>query len=183
MKKRYIILATMLAATITLADDFSGTLLVRPTWTHSVTGITTVSEQIPVLLSWTHATGTNANQMTQLWRSRQSLVASGTNSHNIAGGITNAFGEALTITTVRFFAVVVDDAQGNGVEVGGAATQPFSAWAGDATDTVLVIPGGLFMTVAPTKAAFAVSTNSYIQVKNSGTNAISYDVWVGGSNP
>jgi len=183
MKKRYIILATILAATITLADTFSGNLLVRPTWTHSVTGITTVSEQIPNLLSWSHTTGTNANQMSQLWRSRQSIVASGTNSHNIAGSITNAFGETLTITTVRFLAVVVADTEANGVEVGGAATQPFSTWAGDVSDTVLVIPGGLFMTVAPTKAAFAVSTNSFIQVKNSGTNAISYDVWVGGSNP
>jgi len=183
MKKRYIILAAMLAATITLADTFSGNSLVRLIWTHSITGITTVSEQIPNLLSWSHTTGTNANQMTQLWRSRQSIVASGTNTHNIAGGITNAFGSALTMGTVRFFAVTVADTEANGVEVGGAATQPFSAWVGDATGTVLVIPGGLFMTVAPTKVGFAVSTNSYIRVKNSGTNAISYDIWVGGSNP
>ena len=183
MNRTSIIIAALLAATISFSDTFSGSTLVRPSWTHSVTGITTVSEQIPNLLSWSHTTGTNANQMTQLWRSRQSLVASGTNSHNIAGGITNAFGAALTMTTVRFFAVVVADTESNGVEVGGAATQPFAAWLGDPTDTALVIPGGLFMTVAPTKAAFAVSSNSYIQVKNSGGDAVSYDIWVGGSNP
>ena len=181
--KRFAIIAIVIMAAISVrAASFSGSLIVSPNWTHSSTGVTTVAETFSTLLLWNFTSGTNAHQMNQLWRQRSSVAASGTNEINIAGGITNAFGEVLTMSEVRMMIFSLETNQLNNISIGGAAGTPFSTWLGDASDKLVMRPGGFFLLTAPDATGYAVSTNSLIRITNEGTNAITYDVYIGASS-
>jgi len=169
-------------ALISGAETFSGNLVVRPTWTHEKTGATTASEAFDTLFNWDFTSGTNANQMNQLWVSQRSLTNSATETVDIAGGITNTFGTALTIAEVRMMIVSLSSTNLNTITVGGAAANTFDSWLGDSTDKVSVRPGGFFLLAGPDATGYAVSTNGNLLVTNGGTNAITYDIYIGGSS-
>ena len=187
MKRILIIVVIFISAVSIHAASFDGSLIVSPNWTHSSTGVTTVAETFSTLLLWNFTSGTNAHQMNQLWRKRSSVIASGTNQIDIAGGITNAFGEALNMSEVRMMIFSMATNQLNNISIGAAASTPFSTWLGDASDKVVMRPGGFFLLTAPDATAYAVSTNSVttnslIRITNEGTNTITYDVYIGASS-
>lgn len=67
----------------------------------------------------------------------------------------------------------------NNVVVGGAASNGFINWVGDATDVINVRPGGVFMLVAPDSTAYAVtaSTGDILKVANSSSGtSVTYTI-------
>lgn len=162
------------------AGDFAGTTRLFPQWTHTTTGETTVRETFDdSLYSWTHTSGTNINQMNMLWHDTLSIAASGTNTVGITGGITNAFGEVLTMNEVSFVFVISASANDGTLRIGGG-TNAFSSWFTTATDELVLRPGGAIMLTAPDAAGYAAGSGN-MRFINTGTGTASVVVYLGGS--
>ena len=161
------------------AETFTGTTRLTGSWSHSLTGVTTVSETFPdSLATFTHTSGTNANQMNQLWRGTVSLSGSGTNEINIAGGITNAVGTALDIAEVRFILVTATSTNGSTISIGGGS---FVSMFADSSDMIVLRPGGTLMLIAPDATGYAKGSG-VLRIINQSASAASATVYIGGSS-
>ena len=173
----------VLAAVALATNTFTGSLFMRPDWAYTKsTGLATITESAGRWLNWTHTSGTGANQMDQLFQATVTLTNSASVTYNLAGGVTNAFGEAITFAEVRVMAVVAGTGNVGNVTVGGAAANAFVTWLGDASDKVSVGPGGVMAVVAPDATAYAVSTNGNVLLTNTGTNTVTCNFYVGGAS-
>lgn len=163
------------------ATTFSGRFVALPNWSHQkTTGSSTLTESFGELYSWTHASGTNANQMSSV------IVSAGTltNSQSIAIDLTsveNGFGDAVTFSTVKFMAVKADSGNIDAVEIGGPTSNRFSSLTGGTNGVVSVMPGGMAMFIAPDASGYTVGTNGNLVVENSGTNSVAYELYIGGA--
>lgn len=129
------------------------------------------------------ATGTGADQADLAFADTRTLSASASETLDLAGGLTNAFGGALTFAEVVAVLIVAAAGNTNDVVVGGAASNAVTSLFGDATDTVKIKPGGMFLLAAPGAAAYAVTaaTADLLQVANGGSGtSVSYDVYIVG---
>jgi len=130
----------------------------------------TLKQEISYSASASLANGTGANQANAFWIDARTLAASATENLDLAGVLTDAFGNVLTFTKIKAVLVEADDANVNDVVLGGAASNAWAAMFGDATDTIKIKPGGFFMIVAPDANGLAVtaSTGDLLKVANSG---------------
>jgi len=162
------------------ADTFTGTLTLVPDWTHQkITGASAVTERFATMFAWTHTTGTNANQMTAIYRAAVTLTNLEERVIDVAGGISDAFGDVTTFQTVRFLCVTAAAANTDTIAMlpgqGGWAT-----WANDTNAAVVLRPGGAIMFVAPDAVGYVV-TDGLLTVRNSGTNDATYAIYIGGA--
>lgn len=130
------------------------------------------------------ANGSGANQANKFWSDRRTLAASGTENLDLAASLTDAFGASITFARVKGLLIRAASANVNNVLVGGHASAAWSTWAGDATDLVVVRPGGLLLLVAPDATAYAVTatTADLLTVANSGAGTgVTYDIAIVGA--
>lgn len=177
-----ILILASIGAAYGQATAFSGTVMVWPQLKHvKSNGNAVVTEDIGMIVSQAIAFGTNANQMNK-WASRAgTLTNSEAVTFGLQGGISNAFGDALTFSRVNFLAVVAPTGNVGNLTIGDAAANPFTGWIGGTNQTVSVRPGGAFVAFAPDATGYAVDTNSVnLKVANSSTNAATYQLYIGG---
>lgn len=139
----------------------------------------TVAQALLYGPSFVFSDGTGANQIKQVFADTRTLSASATEDLDLAGGLTNALGTAITFTKIRAIAIRAAATNTNNVLVGGAASAQFATWVGDATDVVVVRPGGLFLLIAPDTTGYAVTATSadLLKIANSaGGTSVSYDI-------
>jgi len=125
--------------------------------------------------------GSGANQANQAYAARRTLAASSNESLDLSGGLPNAFGTALVFTAIKAIVITAAAANTNDVIVGGAASNGFISWVGDATDTVKVKPGGILVIAAPNAVGFDVDagTADLLKVANSSSGTpVTYDIVV-----
>lgn len=129
-------------------------------------------------------TGTGANQADRLFTDQRTITASSTDSLDLSGTLTDAFGA--TVTFARIKAVFVTAAAGNTNNVNvtrpAANGVPLFLAAGDG---VPVKPGGMFAWMAPDATGVAVTagTGDLIDMVNSGAGtSVTYDVVVIGAS-
>lgn len=152
----------------------------------NATGTKTVglaSIQDPLVEDYTQllASGTGANQASNLYHAQRTLVASASEDLDLAGTLTNAFGVTLTFTKVKALIIHAATGNTNDVQVGGGGVNSFVNWVADASDIVNVKPGGTLILVAPNAAGYAVTagTGDLLHITNSaGTTSVTYDVIV-----
>lgn len=128
--------------------------------------------------------GTGANQANQLFADTRTLAASANESLDLAGTLTNAFGEVITLTKVRALLIRAAAGNTNNVLVGGAASNGWATWAGDPTDVMVVRPGGFVVLAAPDATGYAVTagTGDLLKIANSAAGtAVTYDIVVIGA--
>ena len=188
MKRRVMVVA---AAAVVLAggvgaafgqstNSFSGALIVRPSWEYTkTTGASVLTQTLTDLALWRHTHGTNAYQMAALAVASGTLAGSATNTVSL-GAMADGFGDVRSFARVRFMAMQAASNNVDSVRFGGAADDPFAAWAGDPSDTVNVAPGGLVMIIAPQAAGYAVGTSTNMMIVNTGTNSATYYLYIGG---
>jgi hypothetical protein len=124
-------------------------------------------------------TGTSADQADLVFADTRTLAASATENLDLAGSLVDAFGNTLTFVEVCAILIVASDANTNDVVVGGAASNAFSGIFGDATDKLVVKPGGMALIAAPVNPAYAVvaATGDILKVANSaGGTGVTYDI-------
>ena len=120
---------------------FSGKLSVATSWTHSQTGgLTTVTEQLGVLTSQTHTTGTNANQMNAFIQISGTLTNLESRQIDLTA-ITNTFGQANDLWRVNFLSVQTPSGTFGDLEIGAAGESPFYSIFGGTNHTAIIRHG------------------------------------------
>ncbi len=145
----------------------------------SALDLVTSSAPLKLDQSYTLTSGTGANQASNVFSDTRTLAASGSESLDLAGVLTNAFGAVLTFTKIKAIIITAEATNTNDVVVGGAAVNAFASMFGAATDKIKVRPGGAFAIVAPDVNGFAVTagTGDLLQIANSGAGTgVTYDI-------
>ena len=159
---------------------FSGKLSVATSWTHSQTGgLTTVTEQLGVLLSQTHTTGTNANQMNAFIQISGTLTNLESRQIDLTA-ITNTFGQANDLWRVNFLSVQTPSGTFGNLEIGAAGESPFYSIFGGTNHTAIIKPGGMVLFSAPNVVGYTV-TNGTFKISNPGPSNATYQVVIGGA--
>lgn len=143
----------------------------------------TLKQEIAYSAAASLSNGTGANQANSQWLDTRTLAASATENLDLAGGLTDAFGNVLTFTKIKAIIVEADDTNVNDVVLGGAASNAWVAPFGDATDTIKVKPGGFIMLVAPDANALAVvaGTGDILKMANGGSGTgVTYTIAIVG---
>ncbi|MEV8432000.1 hypothetical protein ACWHLZ_28060 [Streptomyces chartreusis] len=140
-------------------------------------------DAVEVLKALSFADGAGAGAVNLLFHDRRTLAASGTENLDLAGVLSDKFGQALTFARVKAVLVVAAAANTNNVNVTqpGSNGVPLFLAAGDG---VGVRPGGLFLWVAPDAAGAAVTagTGDVLTVTNSAAGtSVTYDVLILGA--
>ncbi|MEW2383382.1 hypothetical protein AB0873_15005 [Micromonospora sp. NPDC047707] len=131
------------------------------------------------------ANGTAAGQADRVFHDRRTLGASASESLDLAGGLVDALGAALTFARVKALIVAAAAANTNAVRVGGAAANGWTTWAGGADDVVSVRPGGLLVLAAGDATAYPVTagTGDLLSVANGGAGTpVTYDIVIIGAS-
>lgn len=129
--------------------------------------------------------GTGANQADKMFTDQRTLTASSTEDLDLAGTLTDSFGVAITFARIKLIMISAASANTNNVLVGGAASNGFLNWVSDATDKVVVRPGGLLLLAAPDATAYAVTatTGDLLRIGNSSSGtSVTYDIVLIGSS-
>jgi len=117
-----------------------------------------------------------------VWSDRRSL-ASTTESLDLAGGLTDSFGAAITFARIKMIAIKNNNTSvGHNLIIGGAASNQFLLFT-DSSDKYTLGPNGVFLVWEPSAAAKAVtaSTGDLLKI-DSGSNTVSYDIIIIGSS-
>lgn len=127
----------------------------------------------------------NAVDLAQIaWADERTVTASGTDSIDIAGGITDAFGNTLTFTKLKLLALWNKSTTvGDILTIGGNANSvPFCS---AANDKIIVGPNGIALLWNPSAAAYAVTgaTGDIIDViETGGANSVTYRIFLVGTD-
>lgn len=128
--------------------------------------------------------GTGANQADRVWADQRTISASATDSIDLAGALTDAFGAALTFARIKAVLVMAASTNSNNVNVTRPASNgvPLFLAAGDG---IPVRPGGMIVWVAPDATGVAVTagTGDLLDIVNSGAgSSVTYDIAIIGAS-
>jgi len=132
--------------------------------------------------SMTFTDGTGAGAAQKYWESLRTLAASATENIDLSGGITDVFGNVLTLTAVKILRIRASSANTNDVVIGGAASNAFPLFGGT-TPTLAIKPGGEVLIVAPDANGYTVTaaTGDILKVLNGGAGtSVSYTIEIVG---
>jgi hypothetical protein len=117
--------------------------------------------------------GTGARDVAStIYHDIRSLSASSNEEFDLAGGISDSFGDTLTFTIVRGLIVAnLDASSANTVLEIGGATNAFDTFLGDASDKVKVAAGGIFIAYNPTSTGYAVTAGTGDSLKIANTSS------------
>lgn len=121
--------------------------------------------------------GTGAGQANMLFSDTRTLASNTSESLDLAGGLTPAFGPAITFTKTKLILVAADPANTTNLTIGNV-TNGIVAPFGAATHSLLVPPGGFVLIATPDNTAFGVTagTGDLLKIANASGAAANYDV-------
>jgi len=165
-----------------MAETLTATITIKELSNLSadVSELSTITGKVNETQTLSFANGTGANQANNRFDDTRSVDASSTDSLDLAGGLTNNLGTTLTFTKVKYIRISAASTNGDNLEVGGNAAA-FSTIFGDATDKIIIPPGGHFILSNPSAAGFAVTatTADILDIANADSGAAaSYDIVV-----
>lgn len=159
-----------LSATITV--DFQAALT-------RALDLVTGSSQLAYRKSLAFTNGAGLNQAQYLFHDQRTLTAGANEDLDLAGVLTDIYGNALTFATVKGMLFFLPSTAGGDLTVTAKATNGFASWAGAAGDAIKVKPGGLVLFLAPGADGYAVTaaTGDLVTVTNGdGAASVTYDV-------
>jgi hypothetical protein len=128
------------------------------------------SHRIDDSVSTTLSNGTGAGQANALFADTRTLAASGTEDLDLAGGLTDALGTALTFTAIKAIRVRAAAGNTNNVVITRPASNGFAGPFLAAGDGISVPPGGAALFERSDAAGWAVTagTADLLTITNSG---------------
>lgn len=128
--------------------------------------------------------GTGADQADLVWSDSRTVAASATDSLDLAGALTSAFGASLTFAKVKLIAVKAAAGNTNSVVVTRPASNgvPLFTAAGD---SMPLLPGASVVWCSPNAAGVAVTagTGDLLDIVNSAAGtSVSYDILIVGTS-
>ena len=153
---------------------------------HQTNVLDLATATVPVALTqtFTLTDGAGANQINQIFSDTRTLTASATETLDLAGVLTNAFGATVSFARVKGIYVKAAAGNTNNVLLGGNGVNDFVNWVGNASDILVIRPGGALLLMAPDATGYVVTatTGDLLKVANSsGGTEVSYDVIIIGS--
>lgn len=127
-------------------------------------------------------TGTTAGKADLMFSDTRTLSAAASEELDLAGGLSDPFGAALTFVKVVAIMIIAAEANTNSVVVGGAASNAFTGPFADSSDKVAVPPGGCLLLTAPSAGwTVTAATGDLLKIANSaGSTSVTYDVIIVG---
>lgn len=163
-----------------MAQSFTGRLDVKIAGTYGVDiDIGNRSYTLSKTYTNSFANGTAAEQANSIFTDTRTVAASSNDDLDVAGGITDAFGNTITFTNIKMIIVNAAAANTNDVLIGAEGTNPFSTFFGDATDKLILKPGGTFCLSNPGADGYGVtaSTGDILRLANSSSGtSVTYDI-------
>ena len=146
--------------------------------------LTTVSAPLTYSKQFTFSQGAGLNAADKIWHDQRTIAASGTDSLDLAGVLTDPFGATVTLARVKGIIIYAATGNTNNVVAGGGSNS-LTNWLGGTSPTVVVRPGGILCVLAPDATAYAVTagTADILQIANSGAgSSVTYDIIVMGAS-
>lgn len=125
----------------------------------------------------TMPTGVGTGQADLAWSDTRTVIASGTDAVDLAGSLSGNLGGTLTIVKLKAILVRAAAANTNNVRINRPASNGVPLFIA-ASDGIDVLPGGLFLWVAPGAGVTVTpATGDLINIDNSGAGtSVTYDV-------
>ncbi|TKS58776.1 MAG: hypothetical protein EWM72_02776 [Nitrospira sp.] len=147
-------------------------------------GLGTPKEELNYSKNYTWASGVGADQADKQYRAQRTLAASATEDLDLSGVLTDALGDAFTLAKIKKVIIAAAAGNTNNVNVTRPAANgaPVFLAAGDG---IGILPGGIFVWVAPGVAGIAITagTADLLTVTNSGAGtSVTYDVIIEGTS-
>ena len=178
MRRMIVAVGLMVLATLAMAgtETMTGSLQARQKVSHVYTddlGIET-TEYLVSNVIWQVATGTSALQMETVWSARVALTNLATKSYDLAGGLTNRFGETISLTAVKWVSLGCDSVNRGSIKLGdGLAT--WSSFTGGTNQSITLRPAVQIMLMASGTNNYTVTATTGDILKftdlNNSTNA------------
>lgn len=164
-----------------MANSFNGKFRVISDFKYSSTvDIGTVVHNVLVDASTPFTNGEGANQAEVAFTDQRTLSASSSEELDLSGtALQDAFGIDVAFTSIKVMIITAASANTNDVLVGGAASNAWSTWASNATDEVIIVPGGTLALIAPDAAGYVVAagTGDLLRIENSSSGtSVTYDI-------
>jgi hypothetical protein len=104
-------------------------------------------------------------------------LASGANEElDLAGVLTSVFGATLTFVEVMSIMVYALPANTTNLTVGGAASNAFQGWFGDAADTEVIAPGGVALHHRASGWGVTAGTGDKLKIANASGASATYQI-------
>lgn len=153
-------------------------LTIQSTYTNPL-DLSTVTSRIAKNYVQNLANGSGANKASKVFADTRTLTTGANEDLDLAGSLTDAFGQTLTFAKVKALAIVAAVANTTTLTVTRPSSNgaPFLAAAGDG---FALKPGGIFLLTDPSSAGIAIAASSadLINVANAAGASASYDVIV-----
>ena len=140
--------------------------------------LTSPDSKLNYMVDHVFTNGAGANKAENLFSDKRPLALGANEELDLNGVLNDDFGAALTFTKVKGLLVRNLGTVAN-IKVGGAALNGFASMFGDATDILIIPPGGMIVLVAPNAAGYGVTdtTGDLLKVENmDGANPVDYDI-------
>lgn len=180
-----VLLAILLAAlpALGLADTLTSKVAATVTAVFAKSSaLSTTKDVLSKSIQKDFQNGTGSGQADLIHQSQRTLTAGSNEELDLAGVLTDPFEDTLAFATVK--AILIENlSTTQTLTVGGAASNAFVNWVGDATDTIKIPPGGFFVLTAPA-AGFAVTadTGDLLKVTNSAGASCIYNIIIIGTS-
>jgi hypothetical protein len=123
--------------------------------------------------------GTGSGNADIAYVARRSLAGTTSENLDLAGVLTDVFGNTVTAAKVKAILVVTDSSNNGDLVIGAAATNPFVGPLGGTTPTIAVRPGGLFLVADPLLGwTVTAGTGDLLKVNNLGAGVAGYRISV-----
>jgi len=164
-------------------DTLTGTLKVNIATTVGKTAdFGNATQSVNSTKTITLSFGTVANQANQMFADSRTLAGSASESLDLSGSLTNAFGETIALT--RIVALYIENTSTtDSIEVGGAASNAVASIFGATADTIKIRPGGFLLLGGADVTGYAVvaATADLLKVANLGAGSTTYKIIIFGS--
>ena len=127
--------------------------------------------------------GTGSAQADLAFTDTRTIAASSNDDLDLAGGVSDAFGNTLTFVDIKAIHIKASAANTNNVVVGGG-TNAFLGFFGDASDKIALAPGQFMTITAPAGGgAVTAGTGDILRVANSGSGSgVDYTITIFGAS-
>lgn len=131
----------------------------------------------------TYASGTGSGAIDKKWCDRRTIAASGADTLDLAGVLTNEFGAIVTFAKVKDLGVKAATTNTNDVWIGGAAANRFNTFVKDSS--VIVVKPGYMQLIAGSGTGYTVTagTGDRLLLKNSSSGSgVTLDICIAGTS-
>jgi len=146
-------------------------------------GLGSVKDAHQLICEDSLANGAGLDQAEELWHDRRTLDPAEAEVLDLAGGLTNAFGDSVAFARIKGLwlanrASAADAVLLVGGGADGSGDQAWASWLGAAGNQVRVGPAGLLLVWNPAAAGFVVGagTTDRLRIANLSSSSLDYDI-------